>query len=209
MDQTSNKYRSMPSISSEEMLQGYIPVPPPRRVDYCDLCVTDPQTSSAWVRYNERRIDDLQKRLDYLLRLDESEDTLRTDSTVSERIDQMLLGHPPPPRQRVNREQAARVTTPRRRPRSPPFRSLPSTPRVVLRPPPPSPVVVQSSSSHTWRTDVDGKTYTLEQFRIPRYYRLYNDVAFREIYNFSRLLDSYVGSKDYSSLRKSFALEHV
>ena len=199
----------MPVISSEEMIRGYIPVPPPRRVDYCDLCVTDPQTSSAWVRYNERRIDELQKRLDYLLRLDECEETLRTDSTVSQRIDQMLLGHPPPPpplRQRVIREQEARVTTPRRR--SPPFRSLPSSPRVVLRPLP-STVGVQSSSSHTWRNDVDGATFALEEFRIPRYYRLYNDVAFREIYNFSRLLDSYVGSKDYASLRKSFALEQV
>ena len=42
--------------------------------------------------------------------------------------------------------------------------------------------------SHIWKSEADGKVYVLDQFSIPRYYRLYNDVSFREIYNFSRLL---------------------
>jgi len=53
--------------------------------------------------------------------------------------------------------------------------------------------------------------YVLEQFSIPRYYRLYNDASFREMYNFSRVLDTYLDSsrstKDYSLMAKSFALD--
>ena len=190
------KYRSLPGLTSEEMLEGRLP---PRRAP-CQLCVTDPQTSSAWIRYNERRIDELQKRLDFLLRIDdavelrparvEEEET----ATVSQRIDQLLLGQRklvPSPPTRITRE------APRRRRVTPvAFRLLPSTPRLVLPVAPPS---------HSWRNESDGKTYVLEQFSIPRYYRLYNDVAFREIYEFSRLIDH---SKDYSSLLKTFALEH-
>ncbi|CAF5181001.1 unnamed protein product, partial [Rotaria magnacalcarata] len=69
-----------------------------------------------------------------------------------------------------------------------------------------------SESSHVWRTAADGEMYALQQFTIPRYYRLYNDVSFREMYNFSRMLDTYLDSnrtstKDYSSLVKKFAFE--
>jgi hypothetical protein len=56
--------------------------------------------------------------------------------------------------------------------------------------------------------------YVLEQFSIPRYYRLYNDVSFREMYNFSRILDTYLdpnrtatAAKDYSTMVKNFALD--
>jgi hypothetical protein len=52
--------------------------------------------------------------------------------------------------------------------------------------------------------------YVLDQFSIPRYYRLYNDVGFREMYNFSRVLDTYLDrnqTSDYSSMVKNFALE--
>jgi hypothetical protein len=55
--------------------------------------------------------------------------------------------------------------------------------------------------------------YVLEQFSIPRYYRLYNDVSFREMYNFSRILDTYLDSNrttttnDYSTMVKNFALD--
>ena len=66
---------------------------------------------------------------------------------------------------------------------------------------------------HVWRSKVDGEMYALEQFEIPRYYRLYNDVAFREVYNFSRALDTYMDSNrssttnEYSTMVKNFALE--
>ncbi len=66
-------------------------------------------------------------------------------------------------------------------------------------------------SSHVWRSKVDGKMYVLEQFSIPRYYRLYNDASFREMYNFSRVLDTYLDSsrstKDYSLMARNFALD--
>ncbi len=80
--------------------------------------------------------------------------------------------------------------------------SVPATPR--------SNKVVESS--HVWRSKVDGKMYVLEQFSIPRYYRLYNDVSFREMYNFSRILDTYLDpnrttTKDYATMVKSFALD--
>jgi len=71
-----------------------------------------------------------------------------------------------------------------------------------------------SDTSHVWRSKVDGQIYVLEQFSIPRYYRLYNDASFREMYKFSRLLDTYLDTnrtttttKDYSSMIKSFALD--
>jgi hypothetical protein len=60
---------------------------------------------------------------------------------------------------------------------------------------------------------VDGKMYVLEQFSIRRYYRLYNDVSFREMCNFSRILDIYLDAnrttttKDYSTMVKNFALD--
>lgn len=66
--------------------------------------------------------------------------------------------------------------------------------------------------SHVWKSDTDGTVYILKQFSIPRYYRLYNDVSFRQIYYFSCMLQSYsthnrITSKDYSSIVKSFAVE--
>jgi hypothetical protein len=68
-------------------------------------------------------------------------------------------------------------------------------------------------SPHVWRSKVDGQMYVLDQFSIPRYYRLYNDASFREIYNAARIFDIYLNSnrtastKDYSAIVKSFALD--
>jgi hypothetical protein len=69
-----------------------------------------------------------------------------------------------------------------------------------------------SETSHIWKDNSDGKIYILKQFSIPRYYRLYNDVSFREIYNFSRILNTYVNrtnSENYSSIIKNFALQQL
>jgi hypothetical protein len=65
-------------------------------------------------------------------------------------------------------------------------------------------------ASHVWRNESDGKVYILRQFSIPRYYRLYNDVSFREIYNFSRILETFLNRTTpqiYSSIVRNFALE--
>ena len=68
----------------------------------------------------------------------------------------------------------------------------------------------ETETSHVWRDETEGKVYILKQFSIPRYYRLYNDVSFREMYNFSRILDTYLTpttSDKYSSIVKNYALE--
>lgn len=115
-----DKYRSMPAVTSEEMIHAYIPSPrlhlatsivhlprerlprfALRRPDYCDLCLTDHSTSSAWIRYNERRIEELQKRIDIMLQIDDTEEAQfllapdyllpsTTVATVSQRIDDLL-----------------------------------------------------------------------------------------------------------------------
>ena len=79
-----NKYRSMPGITSEQMLEGHFPLSPRQRLprfsnyfirpDYCNLCLNDHPTSSAWIRYNERRVEDLQKRIDLMLNIDDYEE---------------------------------------------------------------------------------------------------------------------------------------
>jgi hypothetical protein len=121
-----DKYRTMPGITSEEMIQGYIPSPrihitnsilnsprqrQPRfqnsskiiiRPDYCDLCLIDYNTSSAWIRYNERRIEELQKRIDLMLQIDDNEEAQllispsikTTTATVTQRIDDILMQKP-------------------------------------------------------------------------------------------------------------------
>lgn len=100
---TKNKYRTMPNITSEDMIRGYIPSPrvyitnSPRqrqpRFDHCDLCLTDYDTSSAWVRYNEQRIDQLQKRIDSMLEIDDNEEyqLLLSPDTVTHHIDDILI----------------------------------------------------------------------------------------------------------------------
>ena len=116
---TRDKYRTMPDITPEEMLQGYVSsprrhlttserqprfvAPPPSEVtrpDYCTLCFEDHHSSSAWVKYNERRVEQLQRRIDLMLQIDDNEeaDMLLTRSvypttvaTVSQRIDDILL----------------------------------------------------------------------------------------------------------------------
>jgi hypothetical protein len=121
-----DKYREMPEITSKEMIQGYIPSPrlhltntiittprqrQPRfvnsskvlvRPDYCDLCLIDHNTSSAWIRYNERRIEELHKRIDLMLQIDDNEEahlllstpTNLTTATVSQRIDDAMMRRP-------------------------------------------------------------------------------------------------------------------
>ncbi len=86
------------------MLQGYIPSPRisvtnlisrPRqsRFDYCNLCLTDYDRSSSWIRYNEERIDQLQKRIDLMLQIDDNDENqfLLSTNTVTQRIDQILM----------------------------------------------------------------------------------------------------------------------
>jgi len=61
---------------------------------------------------------------------------------------------------------------------------------------------------HVWRSKIDGNVYSLKKFSIPRYYRLYNDVSFREMYNFARIFDTYLTPpRDYSSLITDYALQ--
>ena len=309
-NQLIDKYRSMPGITSDEMIRGYIPSPrlsliitpnqrSPRFIDstlisprtkYCDLCVTDNQTSSAWIRYNERRIEDLQKRIDLMLKIDDHEEaqlllepinSIRTmpKKPVTERINELMMrksrfnfgsiSHQDQNENenRTNRslissefrgnsltyrtnessstisrrlnqiEVSRRATTPVQktvrissmptrvsssspiRQRSPSSKMSPSSPRPLVsilrrNSAPISPKSSKSSPSlHVWKSKVDGNVYVLEQFSIPRYYRLYNDVSFREIYNFSRALDAYltpnqINHDNYSSMLKSFALEN-
>lgn len=104
---THDKYRTMPGMSSEDMLQGYVPSPrisltinSPRqrqpRYDYCDLCLTDSSSSSAWIRYNEQRIEQLQKRIDLLLQIDDQDESplLFSTETVTQCIDDILMKKP-------------------------------------------------------------------------------------------------------------------
>jgi hypothetical protein len=101
----------MANISSEEMLSGYIPSPriyltestisSPRkrhpRFDYYDLCVSDHTSNSAWIRYNEQRIEQLQKRIDLMLQIDDNEEAhylLASPYTIQSRIDDLLNRKP-------------------------------------------------------------------------------------------------------------------
>lgn len=270
-----DKYRSMPAITSHEMIQAYVPSPrihlatsirqrQPRfltssnmliRPNYCDLCSTDHYTSSAWVRYNERRIEELQKRIDIMLQIDDNEEAQllltpdyllpsTTVATVSQRIDDLLTARPryPIPTTYIH----DRLLLPRHLP----YRlnqSLPSSPRKLSRrstrsttpvsksvristhsvPPrvirshsPSRPIVsILRRSSVPTQTNqilssIDVRKSQLTQSSIPRYYRLYNDAEFREVYNISRVLDTYLdptrpsATNDYSTLAKSFAIDH-
>lgn len=294
------KHRTKPAESSEQMLQPYLPSPrlqlsstlilSPRlrqpRYDYYDLTLNDQNLNSAWIRFNEEKIDQLQKRIDLMLQIDDHEESEMLLSrihpitnTVTEHIDEILYQKPKRGNSSVYssndgigkssieinlvrnfllvlpRENPLRITyrlnetfpqssrsTPRRASRSttPTVKSVrittkkdripkqirfdeetmakSSTPRPVvsiLRRSNPSSTsrprrIVEKS--HIWKNDIDGKVYILDQFSIPRYYRLYNDVSFREVYQFSRLLESYLDphhrpSEAYASMIKDFALE--
>lgn len=301
-----DKYRQMPEITSEEMIQGYIPSPrihltdtfltiPSRRPrfdhstqlilrpDYSDLCLMNYHTDSAWIRYNEQRIEQLQQRINLMLQIDENEEAqllLPTSSpiqptvaTVTQRIDDALMISPRYPHQLIHRgkknifcsrlkqhfhlfcccclaspcryryrlhrsvpnsprsltRNVTRSTTPVSKSVRISTQSVPSpthsrpsptsTPRPIVSilrrssvPAVPRPSQPLVESSHVWTSKVDGKTYVLEQFSIPRYYRLYNDASFREMYQFSRMLDTYLDSnetprKDYSTMVKNFAVD--
>jgi exonuclease VII small subunit len=100
-----DKYRTMPEITNEDMIQGYIPSPRlyithtpidssyfrQPRFDYYDLSLTNDNRSSAWIRFNEQRIDQLQKRLDLLLQIDDDNQLIFSTDTVTQRIDDILM----------------------------------------------------------------------------------------------------------------------
>jgi len=272
------------------MLQVYLPSPRlqltnlltvlpderANRYDYYDLTLTDENLNSAWIRFNEQRIDQIQKRIDLMLQIDDNEEAQMllshvhpVTNTVTDHIDDILL-------QRTKRRNPTfvystsndQIILPRRNQFRLPFRlnqSVPESPRLTSRnvsrsttPTAKTSVristkkdrgikqirfdeetLVKSSNSrpttrsilrrqstnssntrsrrvvdksHIWKNDIDGKVYVLDQFSIPRYYRLYNDVSFREVYQFSRLLESYIerhetANDTYTSLIKEFALE--
>jgi hypothetical protein len=68
---------------------------------YCDLCLTDHSAGSAWIRYNEQRIEQLQQRMDLMLEIDESDEAHFALSTLNpirnistQRMDDILIRKP-------------------------------------------------------------------------------------------------------------------
>lgn len=270
------------------MLQVYLPSPRRQlsdlftllpgqrapRYDYSDLTLTDENLNSAWIRFNEQRIDQLQRRIDLMLQIDDNEEAQMllsqvhpVTNTVTDHIDDILL-HRTKQRNPIVHSVNEQIILPRRNQFRLPFRlnqSVPESPRLTSRnvsrattptakpsvrtpakkervikqirfddetmaksssPRPAGSILRRSTTnasnarsrrlvdkSHIWKNDVDGKVYILDQFSIPRYYRLYNDASFREVYQFSRLLESYIDRHEkatdtYTSLIKDFALAH-
>lgn len=71
------------------------------RHDYYNLSLSDDILNSSWIRYNERRIDQIQKRIDLMLQIDDNEETqflLSTcypvTQTVTQHIDNILTHRP-------------------------------------------------------------------------------------------------------------------
>ena len=102
-----------------------------------------------------------------------------------------------------------RSVTPRAQ--SSPARPIVSILRRTSVPTPANPIADSSRS-----TRVNSQ---LDSSSIPRYYRLYNDAEFREVYNISRVLDTYLDptrpsttttttTNDYSTMAKTFAINH-
>lgn len=263
------------------------------RADPCDLSLSDGLLSTAWIRYNERRIDEVQKRIDLMLQIDDNEEAQLllshyhpTTQTVTEHIDDILTRrskgpeHLGPFYEQIRKSRRvflyrsfdsnrSILVLPRRNRYQLPYRlnqTTPNTPRNGSRPvsrnvsrsttpivksvristkndfipderspdeekvikPSPRPIVSilrRTNSSfppkahrvveknHVWKNDADGKVYIMDQFSIPRYYRLYNDVGFREVYQFSRLLETYLdrherSADSYSTMIKTFAVDH-
>jgi len=269
------KYRTLPEITSEQMIQNYVPIrhelcstpsprisvrsPRPTRFDYCDLCLNDQDSTSAWIRYNEQRIDQLQKRIDLMLQIDDYEENFFypiPETTVSQPTNKFKQ------RARTNSyfdRQVLSLVSPRRYNFRFAYRTNPSSPRLLTRnltrsanslgksvrictepaagesfrirrtsktfPRPIVSILRRSAttttssirsqstiepSSHTWTNESDGKVYVLQQFSIPRYYRLYNDVSFREVYYFSCLLDKYINRttpSNYSNIVRNYAIQ--
>lgn len=111
-DRLLTKYRRMPGLTSEEMIHNVVPATrqiydlprqrSPRfddrirqksKTDFCDLCLNDYPTSSAWIRYNEQRIEQIQKRIDRMLQIDDRDDwkSFQTpiDQTIHRRYEQI------------------------------------------------------------------------------------------------------------------------
>ena len=95
-------------------------------------------------------------------------------------------------------------------------RSMPVSPRTRPSPSVSRPIVSIlrrssiPSAPHVWRSRVDDKVHSLPPMNVPRYYRLYNDASFREMYNISRALDDCMTperTRDYASLLTNFVLD--
>ncbi|CAF4697537.1 unnamed protein product [Rotaria sp. Silwood1] len=277
---TKTKYQSMTNKTYKKTFEDYIPSSQillsnsilnslrhqQSHFDYCNLCLNNHDTNSAWIRYNQGCINQIQKRINLMLQNDDNEEIkflLSSTDPITQRINDIHK------RKSKRRNHITyyhdRILSPHRYNFRLPYRlnqSLISSPRLLTRNvirsipslsksvristnheyiPNENYLRKQTSSlkilsrptvsilrrnvststtcshqlvepSHIWKSNIDGTVYLLEQFSIPRYYRLYNDVTFREIYNFSRLLESYINnsgltSKDYSSIIKNFALK--
>ncbi|CAF0767186.1 unnamed protein product [Adineta steineri] len=286
---TRSKYRFLPSTSREEIHQDYLPSPliyittpilnsprqPIIQTEYCDICLTDHGEGSAWIRYNEQRLETLQQRIDLMLEFNDMEDVQSSSISSSDsvrniarasstqRIDNILMGRsqrrnqltynndqisvPHRTNYRSSRDTNSMVSefshySPRNLSRS----ILPASKRVristtdILIPNQahlhepmssssqsiPRPIVSilrrnninltarlhgSNEISQLGRRDMNKNRSMIDQFTIPRYYRLYNDVGFREVYDFSCVLNSYLNrttSQDYSSMIQHFALDH-
>ncbi|CAF0758952.1 unnamed protein product [Adineta steineri] len=287
---TRSKYRFLPSTSREEIHQDYLPSPliyittpilnsprqPIIQTEYCNICLTDHGEGSAWIRYNEQRLETLQQRIDLMLEFNDMEDVQSSSISSSDsvrniarasstqRIDNILMGRsqrrnqlaynndqisvPHRTNYRSSRNMNSMVSefshySPRNLSRS----ILPASKRVristndILIPNQadlhepmlssssqsiPRPIVSilrrnninltsrlhgSNEISQLGRRDMNRNRSMIDQFTIPRYYRLYNDVGFREVYDFSCVLDSYLNrttSQDYSSMIQHFALDH-
>ncbi|UJR29993.1 hypothetical protein I4U23_017540 [Adineta vaga] len=284
-----SRYRYISNITNDEMIPDYLPsshlystsIPCKQtstQPHYCEICFSDHSSGSAWIRYNEQRMERLQQRIDLMLELDDVEDgqyalsTLNSTATTTQRIDDILRGRSSyqnhmnydhddilsayrysygssyrakslntnSPRLLSSRKMTrsaspaskrVRISTNhvlipnQTRLREPVTSSKPvprpivsilrrNTPIITSPSPPPTTMTTTTTTttatarsqrhrelSQTWRND---------QWSIPRYYRLYNDVGFREVYDFSRFLDSCLTRttpKDYSSILHHYALE--
>ncbi|CAF1129915.1 unnamed protein product [Adineta ricciae] len=281
-----SRYRFTSNVNTEEMLPDYIPrsrsysrscQETSLEPHYCEICLTDHSSGSAWIRYNEQRMERIQQRINLMLELDDVEDgqyalsTLNSTATSTQRIDDILSGRSSY-RDYINYDQddvlsshrydyrstyraksatadSSRLTSSRKLTRSAspglkrvristddvlipnqtrhrePIKSSKSASRPIVSilrhnsptlPPPPSPTTIQYSrrrreTSEAWRNESNRIGLPLDQWSIPRYYRLYNDVGFREVYDFSRTLNSYsarASPRDYASMVHHYAVDH-
>ncbi|CAF0755551.1 unnamed protein product [Didymodactylos carnosus] len=254
---------------------------------------------SPWIAYNEQRVNDLQKRIELLLQIDDDQDLLTltapslissSNRTVTQHIDDILLqdkyndkhhflGHRALTYPSTNSKSSSSIThangilnypsysrysphfyrlraalnytalpenmyhalpisprfTQQKSVRIGPVTHLKSTPvsprsadhshhrlkstsRSVLHKKPPThyhrsilrSTAPHMNTSHIWQNSTDGLTYVLQQWSIPRYYRLYDDVGFRDMYRISLLMNPYLDQADvYSNIAKNYLFEQV
>ena len=73
--------------------------PPQRLIHRTDYADKESPTGSAWIRYNEHRIEQLQKRIDLMLQIDDDDEQIvPTTATVTQRIDDILMNNSLHPR---------------------------------------------------------------------------------------------------------------